>query len=343
MILFRFDGNAQIGLGHAMRCLAIADEARAMGEPCAILTADHQLDELIRDHGYRHICLEGDWGRLEDELDALEEVIRKEAPQAVLIDSYQVTESYLGRLNEMTRVIYMDDVNAFTYPCSGLINYNIYAEDLDYRDRYPQEKLFLGIRYAPMRPEFRDIEPKDTDKDVTDVLITAGGSDVFNTAGSMTAAFKEDNRLKDLHYHIVAGAQNPHMEDLHALAARYPGVTIHTGVRKMSELMGQCDLAVSAGGVTLYELAACGVPTVCFAWADNQIGNVETFAFKKKLMLSPGDVQGMTDHERNGRLAQELCKLVSDKKLRGQMSSALQGQVDGRGAVRIAEILRGRD
>jgi spore coat polysaccharide biosynthesis predicted glycosyltransferase SpsG len=147
---------------------------------------------------------------------------------------------------------------------------------------------------------------------------------------------KASDSLKHLVFHIVAGRLNPHNDDLHLLEREFDGVFVHMNVKEMSKLMLNCDIAVSAGGSTLYELCACGVPTIAFSWADNQVNAVKCFG--EGYMINAGDF----------RENEELClssiqsgvsNLADDYELRYEMSEKTRHLVDGYGAMRIAESL----
>ncbi|NLV76359.1 MAG: UDP-2,4-diacetamido-2,4,6-trideoxy-beta-L-altropyranose hydrolase, partial [Tissierellia bacterium] len=52
---------------------------------------------------------------------------------------------------------------------------------------------------------------------------------------------------------------------------KYNNVKFYMNVKNMKNLMINNDLAISAGGNTLYELCACGIPTIAIIIADNQL------------------------------------------------------------------------
>ena len=168
------------------------------------------------------------------------------------------------------------------------------------------------------------------------LLITTGGSDLFNIAGQLVKKVKQLPDTAQLNFHIVAGRFNQHIPMLEQLAADYSGIIIHRSVQKMSDLMLSCDLAVSAGGSTMYELCACGTPTICFAWADNQMKLAESF---RQYIFSVGDIRSDTDRIMNQILAY-IIRLSSDMTMREVQSERMQALVDGNGAEYIAEKLK---
>lgn len=334
MLYIRADGNAEIGTGHVMRCLAIAKAARSMGQNCTFITADEEMIPLLSEQDFPSICLHSVWNDLDRETPQMEALIRERNISCLLVDSYFVTPDYLSRLHRLTHVAYMDDLNLFHYPCSTLINYQLYVEGWDYPEQYPDTRLLLGPKYAPLREEFQNLPRRMVREQVRDVLITTGGSDPLNIAGQLVRRAKQMPEMAAVTYHIVAGRFNQHLTMLEQLAEVYPGVVIHRNVQKMSELMMACDIAVSAGGSTLYELAACGTPTVCFAMADNQLEGIA--AFGRDHMISAGDA--IPDQDGVIECILRQLEIVSGEyEARIEQSVRLRALVDGGGAGRIAE------
>ena len=99
--------------------------------------------------------------------------------------------------------------------------------------------------------------------------------------------------------------------------------------------MRRCDLAVSAGGTTLAELYACGIPVICFSIADNQLKGTMAYA-SEGLMLYAGNVV----NERKTvirNVIQDMKILVSNYGTRRAMAEKANKVIDGKGAERIAE------
>jgi UDP-2,4-diacetamido-2,4,6-trideoxy-beta-L-altropyranose hydrolase len=119
---------------------------------------------------------------------------------------------------------------------------------------------------------------------------------------------------------------------LDALAAG--DVHLHRGIDDPARLMAEADMAVSAGGQTLYELAATGLPTVAISLASNQEGNLSALALVPTLLRAP--VPGMAASDEWLAVTHAVRALATDHQLRHQMSEAGRRLVDGRGADRVA-------
>ena len=340
MIVIRADANSKIGMGHVMRCLSVAKKLMEKGEQVLFLTADENPAPVLLREKIPYRVLHTDYSRMEEELSVSMPVIREQKPGAVLIDSYYVTKQYLCSVREAARTVYMDDLYAFSYPVDMLINYNIYADDLCYRkdNSMAGTTFLLGPSYAPLREEFSDV-PYTVKGEAERILITTGGSDSYNLAGGFLQEALQKESTKYKIYHVVSGSLNPHLKELSFLAEAHENIVLHKNVTHMAELMRECDVAISAGGSTMYELSAVGVPVITFSFAKNQEKIAETFS---NLGYAAWGGNYLSDQEKMVpaviRIMAELC---ADKQRRMAYSSKARTLVDGRGAERVADAILG--
>lgn len=338
MIWIRADANSEIGTGHVMRCLSIASALLECGQQVCFVVADESAVKLLESRGMDYRILHSEYREMEAELPQLCGWLQSEQISCMLIDSYFVTKEYLEQVRRYIRTVYVDDMNKFPYPVDALINYNIYGDLLPYREQIAESErsLLLGTTYVPLRAEFRDVG-YEVRAEVQKVLITTGGSDKYNLAGQILEKLLQDDRTGQLQYHVVSGAFNQYLPSLKAIEAEYTNVQIHQNVTKMSELMQECDVALTAGGSTMYELSAVGVPIICFSFVDNQEQIVRTFAHKEVVCYG-GDYlreqEAMFDE-----VLEHLVMLKASKAARQMYSQKEQQLVDGQGAMRIAQFL----
>ncbi|MEE0396797.1 MAG: UDP-2,4-diacetamido-2,4,6-trideoxy-beta-L-altropyranose hydrolase [Lachnospiraceae bacterium] len=355
MVVIRADANSKIGMGHVMRCLSVADALLKRGEEVLFVTADDTPVPLLTKKGIPYRVLHTDYADMEAELPKLWNAL-SELPQGpgvpeaalpqrntfILVDSYYVTEKYLAALKKRITTIYMDDIYAFSYPVDMLINYNIYGEEMGYEKdaAFADTKLLLGANYVPLREEFLAGEQQRTAANCG-ILITTGGSDSFNLAGQLLMEAMKYDALKEKEYHVVSGSLNLHIGELQALAQKHENIHIHCNVTNMAELMAESEIALSAGGSTLYELCAMGVPVIAFSFAENQERLVQTFV-KRGIAQYGGNYRTDGNKMIQNTIA-GLETLLEDENLRTEYRKKARALVDGKGADRIAEaIISGR-
>lgn len=333
MVLFRTDGNPKIASGHVMRCLSLADAFQERGWICIFVTADIFFQDMIQKRGYECIVLYTQYDYMEKELGKLIPLVRMLRPNLLILDSYFVTSTYMHTLNTVVPVAYLDDLNAFDYPVDLVINYNLYAENFT----YPLgKKYLLGPQYVPLRKEFQKIQKRKLNEIVENVLILTGGADHEHVAFRCVKYLKDNGISDPIIYHLILGKMNLDIDKIDRIASKVDSLVIHNQISHMSELMLQCDVAISAAGSTLYELCACGLPTITYVLADNQKFGADALK-RSGLVLYAGDIR----YHKNflEELFSKLNFLSGNFTLRKQMMEQMQKVVDGNGAVRLADRL----
>lgn len=340
MFYFRADGNSVTGAGHLMRCLTIAEELRKLpeaAEQICFVCAEEASAELVRQYHFPVKILHTDDRDLEKEIPVWEEWLKDSKEENVILaDSYYVTDNYLKNLGTFGHVFLLDDMGHQSYPVEGVINYNAFAKTAHYEALYAERntRLFIGSDFVPVRQQFLDV-PYEVDEQVKNVLITTGGGDHDNIAARIFETIKQP----DCCYHVVIGQFSRHFTWWKQLEKENDRVKVHHNVTDMASLMRQCDLAVTAGGTTVYELAAIGVPFLCFSYAQNQEALTE-YIGRENIAGYCGayHLDAAMTLNRMRFLAGE-CKSV---RLRSLMHRREKEMIDGLGAGRIARLLTER-
>lgn len=243
MLYIRADGNAEIGMGHVMRCLSIAEAAADMDgqKPPVFITADEESRALIEDRGFCVIVLNTDYRDMMSELSQLEQLFCKKpvdlqnfshmvcqdfagcsmegGQDVLLVDSYQVCAEYFLALREFVPMACLEDMGV-PYPVDLLINYNIYAPELEKNYKAPvsdvkmagkyPKKVLSGARYMPLRKAFQEPAAYTVCDKVTNVIITTGGSDPYFALCALTDALCSDRMIakEALNFHLISGPFN---------------------------------------------------------------------------------------------------------------------------------------
>lgn len=350
MIYLRADGNAVTGAGHLMRCLTIAEELNRLPETAGnvvFMCADEASATLVRDNGFPVVILGTDYLQMDTELAVLEQYFIGQLPEengcysgedkdrVFLVDSYHVTDRYLKGLAEYGTVFLLDDLGRECRPVDGVINYNAFAQEGHYRRLYqkqPGTQLLIGSSYVPVRRQFLNV-PYTVKEACEQLLITTGGGDSENIAGRILEAIYRPG----IQYHVVVGRFSPHFAWWQQREKELSGLQLHYNVKDMAGLMGQCDLAVTAGGTTIYELAAIGVPFVCFSYAENQEALVRYVG--EKQIAGYGGAYHLEREQTIQNIAELVRLAMADDDRRRSWNLAEKNMIDGRGARRIAACI----
>jgi UDP-2,4-diacetamido-2,4,6-trideoxy-beta-L-altropyranose hydrolase len=313
-VLIRADGGCNIGMGHVMRMLVLADRLKDFSEVVFVCRKNGEFEtgvSLIEAYGYPVFTVNGE--AIIDELAGI-------GGDCLITDSYDVDESYFRHTGDIFGITgYMDDLNKVRISADFIINQNIYARDLGY-EKYEGTILLLGTRYALLRDEFRGLPVRKTRRDVESVLVTLGGSDPKNLTEKI--ALKLGRAFPGITFHVIVGPSFVHGNSLAAAAGE--NIVTHREP-KMSALMMQCDAAVSACGSTIYELCACGTPIIGIVAADNQIMAARKMSSIGAMIQAEGTDDVVS------------CLRSLDYEARVRMSETARKLVDGNGSIRVSE------
>lgn len=360
VIYIRTDGNKDIAAGHIMRCLTIAREIITLGHSVCFLVSDtDSLDILSSNESSIHLLentesltenISGakiyalmlpnaEYRNLESELPELKCLLQTR-PGTLLIDSYFITDTYLKELRTITKTAYIDDIRAFEYTTDLLINYDCFSEEMcaEYKQGIYKHvgTLLLGVMYSPLRPHFFT-HKIDITQDAKNILVTTGSSDPYHFTLQFCNRLVDNPNLSVYQYHIVIGSLNTDFEALKVLTKDFPSIHLHTGLTDLMPLMLTCDLAITAGGTTLYELSALGIPSFSFSMADNQISNV-TIMDELNAIPYCGDIRTDMDGVLT-RTFSFIHDYALDFAKRKAVHTKMNSLINGDGAKRIADAL----
>lgn len=282
-IIFIAHGGNLIGMGHIMRTLTLADEFKRQKCNVSFISKYSQGIDFIRKRGFdvwpiqayeedlhgneRHKCKE----ELNQDILQIESILSATKSDLIIVDSYHVDAVFFKTLTKYTNCLaYIDDLNAFKYPVNILINGTIGAYSMKYENGVENELMLLGLRYNLIRSEFRNMPQKTVSQFVNHIMVTVGGGDPYNITEKLISFMSEEKWFSKRKLHVVVTNGFPDKGKVEELSKKHENIIIYENPPKMSEIMQISDLAISAGGSTIYELASCGVPILAFCYAENQ-------------------------------------------------------------------------
>jgi UDP-2,4-diacetamido-2,4,6-trideoxy-beta-L-altropyranose hydrolase len=337
-LVIRADANTGIGIGHVMRCLALAQAWQDAGGRVvfALAIGIEDVGGRLRSEGMETASISAQPGSAEDAARTAELCQRRGATWLVL-DGFHFAQPYRDQVGGGIRLLLFDDHGEFgPYRCDVVLNTNPYASVEMYPDRDEKVCFLLGPQYALLRREFLS-EHQDkagVPEQAGRILVTFGGADANNVTLLVLEALA---RLQDLKLEtvIVVGASSPHLSTLETAARNYPGMRVVFNPDNMPRLMARAELAISAGGGTCYELAFLQVPMFLLTIAQNHERTVETWGKCKAAI----DAEWF-DRWESQPLAAKLRQVISNKFLRKELADNAAALVDGRGAGRVVAAMQ---
>lgn len=152
-VLFRTDCDNRQGLGHVMRCIALAQSFVAKGVQVAFACSKQDGVIHVKSVGFDAIDLCSLSDR--DQIAAISSQFRSDTLSLIIADSYEFSASYLEALNNIAPTAYIDDLHTPELNISAIVNGNITADSSFYSKRYEHIHDLERARGALVREEHR--------------------------------------------------------------------------------------------------------------------------------------------------------------------------------------------
>jgi len=340
-VVFRVDGNAELGMGHIARCLALS---RAMQK----IAKDVNL--LFITKGYREavtwISKEGQSLKIipsnlseTEELAFIATTLLKLKPDIIVTDLPYASEEYLRELKKYGKLmVSIDDIALVTHCADIVVSGYLSAKLKKYKTTNPNTKFLIGVQYLMLREEFEKMHQvqRKIRKNARNVLLTLGGADPENLTMKVVRALSKINQKLDVIV-VLGPAYTRHEEFqklLKELKTSKSKFKVKCNVKNMARLMMRADIAITAGGETIYELAAVGTPSINISHMEHQSINARELE-RAGAVINLGLGKEVSEEQ----ISSAVLYLLKDKDLRQKMSLAGKRLVDGKGAKRVADII----
>lgn len=288
MILFRVDSSIEIGSGHVMRCLTLANKLRKSGAEVQFISRElpGNLNEYIESKGFnvnqlsevpiQFVSNEVASFRSQADVQATIAILEKVLFNIdwIIIDHYGIDKKWEMQIRPFVKnIMVIDDLANRYHDCDLLLDQNHY--------NYPNEryqglvpaycKKFLGPKYALLRDEFRKAKKNLEKRDgyIRRILVSFGGSDPTNETFKTIEALHLIPRLNVI-VDIVVGSGNQNKHLIEETCRKIPWMNYYCQVDHMAELMAKADLSIGAGGASNWERCYLGLPTIVIIVAQNQ-------------------------------------------------------------------------
>jgi UDP-2,4-diacetamido-2,4,6-trideoxy-beta-L-altropyranose hydrolase len=336
-IIIRADASVEIGTGHVMRCLALAEAWQDAGGNPIFALASSTLSLLARVsvEQFEYVCIPAKAGSPED-AKCTADLSRSRGASWIVLDGYVFGPAFQRQVNAGgAKLLCIDDnAEAGEFHSDIVLNQNLHALEAMYSRRETATRLLLGPRFAMLRREFKKC--RDWNREIPPVarrvLVVMGGSDPQDLSSRVLQALQNLD-LDGLEVRVAASGSNPRVSTLQQLCEKFPGVARLEVDAAMPDLMAWADLAVAAAGSTCWELCMLGLPAIVIDAAQNQVAIARELS-REKIAIHVPLLQATTQ-----TLAKRIYSLAMNPELRRSMSQAGARLVDGRGADRVVAAI----
>ncbi len=259
IVVFRVDGSQKLGMGHVMRCLALARNMRQHQKRCVFVVKNlsSQITKIIQGYGMVIELLPGEMN-LKDDAAATVAVAQKIKAEVIITDlanswvvkRYKQMPQYVQALKGGgCWVVGFDGLDADSLAAKVALDYDVLV--MPYSDakmymykKSPGTKFLLGLKYFVLAPELMDAakKRKSVNKQVKTILVTLGGGNVAEKTRSALSILRKTKLEAEIK---AIGTNNRRVS-----------------AKKMSKLLSWADLVITGKGLTKYEAAALGCPVI---------------------------------------------------------------------------------
>ena len=318
-VVFRVASATRVGGGHVSRCLAVA---RALGDAVPVLMV---LDPGADAAATR--CAEAGITATDGPLDA------EAGWRVCVLDGYEFTATDYVYYAGIAPLAVFDDLADPAASASLVINPTPGLSG----DRWGVQPALLGSRYAPIRPAFAALADRPIPAKVGRILVTLGRTPAYAEAERVLEAIDAArNHEFDPDVTVILPEAAAMPDSLRQIVERpSQRITLVEPVSDMTAMLAETDLVIGAGGVSLLERMAAGMPSVSVILADNQRAAIHGAA-----SLGATRAWEFDDDSADGEnLEEAIWRVASDPELRAAMARAGRDAVDDQGAKRIADAL----
>ncbi len=336
-IVFRADGNSDIGLGHLMRCLTLAELFCSSGFRILFicLKVSDFIGSVMSSKNYQLKEIEGTFDCSFEDAKRSIKAIENINVELLVVDHYSLDSRWENDLlDNVGKIMVIDDLANRRHHCNYLLDSSYGRLPDDYlKISNPNCKLILGVDYCLLRPDFYDLRQASIKKrkgttEIQSVLINFGGTDSQNLSIETFFHLVESSYQGDVH--ILISSSSQYLQELISAEKRFTNLNLHIDEQQVAELMLNVDVAIGSVGTSSWERCCMGLPTIGVIVASNQNNIAQQLAKIGAMILSSRE-----------ELRKNIDVLLSEIDLMRwhKVSNQAFKICDGLGALRVANAV----
>ncbi|MBU2667567.1 spore coat protein [Actinoplanes bogorensis] len=321
----RCDAGARTGVGHLVRCVALAEELVTRGVEVRFLSDLGGVEWAEAQLTQRGLP----WSP--PPVDAAGLVAAAADFDALVIDSYTLPPEHSAA------------VRAAGTPVLAIVDGDFRGQTADiYVDQNLDSVVdvdgalgLAGLDYALLRSAVRTLRPATppvhVDGRTPKVVAFFGGTDAYRAAPEIAVLLAQTGVPFEA---TIIGANESLRDELHAVVpCEGQRFDIIPPTDDLPKLLAEADLVVSASGTSTWELLCLGRPAALVWVVDNQI-----LGYDRMMARGFGAGLGRLGHL-GADAVDTLTHLLTDAAARTELARKGWSAVDGRGVERVADAL----
>jgi UDP-2,4-diacetamido-2,4,6-trideoxy-beta-L-altropyranose hydrolase len=261
-IIFRADAGQNIGYGHFIRSLALADMLKHNFDIIFVTVAptDYQIAELAKVCPYINLCQETHY---EDFLSLLY------SDEIVLLDNYFFTTDYQIAIKQKgCKLVCIADLHDCHYVADLIIVQGQVAKSLYSIE--PYTRFCIGLEWVLLRNPFIEAAKKNTSRTyssaIKNIVIAFGGTDMYNLTEKTIFTLSRHKNIDKID--VIVGdafkAQDYHIDKIK--------LNFHKNIsaEQIVSFFSACDLAILPCSTVCLEALACKTRIAAGFYVDNQ-------------------------------------------------------------------------
>lgn len=313
------EGGRDFGFGHVARCSSIYQAFLKWGiSPKFIINGDDSVESILGDIPFQI----NNW---------LEDISFLSSFDIVIIDSYLADFNIYNEISKKVSLCtYLDDNNRLEYPNGIVVNGLINASNLNYSQN--DVKYLLGSNFTPLRADFWEVPEIVINEEISNILITMGGNDLRNLTPKILELL--NTNFPSINRKVIIADSFDNVSEIESFKNEGVELIYSPNSKEMLDVMSNVDLAISASGQTLYELACVGVPTIAIGIIDNQKNNIKNWK-----QIGFIEYAGCWNDINLYDKVLEKIGLLKDKDIRNDKKLLGTQTIDGKGSLRIVKSI----
>lgn len=323
----RVDMGRSVGSGHFYRCLSLAEEILNNGKEVTFIVKNEEA--FLSHAGNKKIPFTTISGKnIADEIKSCKNTLN--SVKNLIIDLPTHNEAYGKSFFGTCKTATIDDLGNMKVFSDYLFNGSIVNDYHRYKKINKESQIYTGPKYMILRKDFlnKRKEYSISKRGIRNILLTFGGSDELGLAKKFIHYFGK----KSYKVVIVIGPSFKKKDMLIDHADKFGNIRIKTSVKDMASLFVKQDLVISSSGITSYELACLGVPSILIP--------VDKYQLPTAISMESSDCAINYGHWDNDFTKMDkIIDILDNYDTRKKIYQSGRSTIDGKGSSRVAKNL----